>query len=87
MAIYVVLCFILHTGAVMILAASLEFEKGHNSEVTERPSDNEEIPIVSTYSQQKHMVFNLQSIFTSPPIPPYLPWNVNPENPTEAFSS
>ena len=31
----------------MILAASLEFEKGHNSEITERPSDNEEIPIVS----------------------------------------
>ena len=54
MAIYVVLCFILHTGAVMILAASLEFEKGHNSEVTERPSDNEEIPIVSVFSAKAH---------------------------------
>ena len=30
----------------MILAASLEFEKNHNSEVIERPSDNEEIPMV-----------------------------------------
>ena len=32
----------------MILAASLEFEKNHNSEVIERPSDNEEIPMVSS---------------------------------------
>ncbi|RWS25690.1 translocation protein SEC63-like protein [Leptotrombidium deliense] len=28
----------------MILAASLEFEKGHNNEVIERPSDNVEVP-------------------------------------------
>merc|ERR1719510_2670860 len=28
----------------MVLAASLEFEKGHNSEVVERPTDNAEIP-------------------------------------------
>merc|ERR1719210_3290782 len=28
----------------MVLAASLEFERGHNSEVVERPTDNEEIP-------------------------------------------
>lgn len=28
----------------MVLAASLEFEKGHNKEVVDRPSDNEEIP-------------------------------------------
>lgn len=31
----------------MILAASLEFEKKHNSEVVERPTDNEEVPHVS----------------------------------------
>ncbi|KAK6187306.1 hypothetical protein SNE40_005367 [Patella caerulea] len=30
--------------AVMILAASFEFDKFHNSEVVERPSDNEQIP-------------------------------------------
>ena len=28
----------------MILAASMEFERNHNSEIVERPSDNEEIP-------------------------------------------
>merc|ERR1711971_1158181 len=28
----------------MVLAASLEFERGHNSEVAERPTDNQEIP-------------------------------------------
>lgn len=31
----------------MILGASMEFERGHSSEVVERPSDNEEIPMVS----------------------------------------
>lgn len=31
----------------MILAGSMEFEKTHNSEIIERPSDNEEIPAVS----------------------------------------
>ena len=30
----------------MILAASMEFEKGHNNDVQERPSDNTEIPMV-----------------------------------------
>lgn len=30
----------------MILAGSLEFEKGHNNEVQERPSDNVELPEV-----------------------------------------
>jgi len=30
--------------ALMVLAASLEFEKGHNSEVVERDSDNIEVP-------------------------------------------
>lgn len=29
---------------IMILAASLEFDKRHNSAVTERPTDNEEVP-------------------------------------------
>uniref|UniRef100_T1JAW5 Tryptophan--tRNA ligase, cytoplasmic n=1 Tax=Strigamia maritima TaxID=126957 RepID=T1JAW5_STRMM len=32
--------------ALMILAASLEFEKGHNNEVVERPSDNVEVPLL-----------------------------------------
>lgn len=31
---------------IMILAASLEFDKKHNSEIIERESDNEEIPQV-----------------------------------------
>ena len=30
----------------MVLAASFEFEKSHNSEIVERPSDNEEVPQV-----------------------------------------
>jgi translocation protein SEC63 len=33
---------------IMILAASLEFERKHNGEITERPTDNEEVPHVST---------------------------------------
>jgi hypothetical protein len=33
--------------AIMILAASLEFEKKHNGEIVERPTDNEEVPHVS----------------------------------------
>jgi translocation protein SEC63 len=32
---------------IMILAASLEFEKRHNREIVERPTDNEEVPHVS----------------------------------------
>jgi translocation protein SEC63 len=32
---------------IMILAASLEFEKKHNGEIVERPTDNEEVPHVS----------------------------------------
>lgn len=31
---------------IMILAASLEFDKNHNSEIIVRESDNEEIPQV-----------------------------------------
>ena len=34
------------TGVIMILGGSMEFEKGHNPEVVERPTDNEEIPTV-----------------------------------------
>lgn len=33
--------------ALMVLAASLEFDKRHNSQVVERQSDNEEVPAVS----------------------------------------
>lgn len=32
---------------IMILAASLEFDRKHNSEIIERESDNEEIPQVT----------------------------------------
>lgn len=32
---------------IMILAASLEFDKKHNSEIEERQTDNEEVPHVS----------------------------------------
>lgn len=34
---------------IMILAASCEFDKKHNSEVVERMSDNEEVPQVYKY--------------------------------------
>ena len=34
------------TEVIMVLAASFEFEKSHNSEIVERPSDNEEVPQV-----------------------------------------
>ena len=34
-------------GVIMILGASFEFEKTHNSEVVVRESDNEQIPAVS----------------------------------------
>lgn len=30
----------------MVLGASFEFDKSHNSEIVERPSDNEEVPVV-----------------------------------------
>lgn len=35
--------------ALMVLAASMEFEKGHNSQVQERVSDNVEVPQVWNY--------------------------------------
>ena len=52
----------------MVLAASFEFEKSHNSEIVERPSDNEEVPQVSSLPQfflnfwmvLKFAVFNLK---------------------------
>jgi len=31
---------------IMVLGASFEFDKSHNSEIVERPSDNEEVPPV-----------------------------------------
>ena len=34
------------SGVIMVLAASCEFDKRLNSEIVERPSDNEEIPEV-----------------------------------------
>lgn len=34
---------------IMILAASLEFDKRHSSQVVERQSDNVEVPTVSSY--------------------------------------
>ena len=36
-------------GVLMILAGSLEFEKGHNNEIQERPSDNIELPEVGRW--------------------------------------
>jgi hypothetical protein len=30
----------------MVLAGSFEFDKFHNAEIIERPSDNEEVPMV-----------------------------------------
>ena len=50
--------FLYHTephqilGVLMILAGSLEFEKGHNNEIQERPSDNIELPEVSGLVQE-----------------------------------
>ena len=35
------------SGVLMILGGSLEYEKGHNSEIKERPSDNIELPEVT----------------------------------------
>ena len=42
----------------MILAGSLEFEKGHNNEVQGRPSDNSELPEVRQWAMGMS-VFNL----------------------------
>lgn len=40
---------------IMILAASLEYDKRHNSQIIERPSDNDEVPAVS-YLTQHHRI-------------------------------
>ena len=40
--------FFVFVGVLMILAGSLEFEKGHNNDIQERPSDNVELPEVKT---------------------------------------
>lgn len=40
--------FSFFVGVLMILAGSLEFEKGHNNDIQERPSDNIELPEVKT---------------------------------------
>lgn len=42
---------------IMILAASLEFDKRHNSQIIERPSDNDEVPSVSCDIQSNKLVF------------------------------
>lgn len=45
---------------IMILAASLEFDKRHNSEIVERQSDNEEVPhVCNTLKSFKFFVFNI----------------------------
>jgi hypothetical protein len=51
---------LLISGVIMILAGSMEFEKGHNPEICERPSDNDEIPAVSFY--QERNVYELQVV-------------------------
>ena len=42
--------YVFFVGVLMILAGSLEFEKGHNNEIQERPSDNIELPEVKKAS-------------------------------------
>lgn len=43
--------------ALMVLAASLEFDKRHNSQVQERQSDNDEVPAVSAFYWNFHSLF------------------------------
>lgn len=43
---------------IMILAASLEFDRRHNSEIVERLSDNEEVPHVSIFLYRKKQYCN-----------------------------
>lgn len=45
--------------ALMILAASCEFDKRHNSEIIERVTDNEEVPMVRFFSLVSEMCKNL----------------------------
>ena len=53
---------ILVAGVVMILGSSLEFEKGHNNEISSRETDNEEIPMVS--EAQLLEIFFSQEVLT-----------------------
>lgn len=46
---------------IMILAASLEFDKKHNSEIIERQSDGEEIPQVRMFFFSDSCLFILFS--------------------------
>ena len=43
----------------MILAASCEFDRMHNAEVQDRPSDNEELPQVCTSTLLATMLITL----------------------------
>ena len=47
-------------GVLMILAGSLEFEKGHNNEIQERPSDNIELPEVSGLVQDSVKIIKVK---------------------------
>ena len=51
-----ILCHTTFTGVIMVLAGAMEFEKSHNNEIVERPSDNEEIPAVSS-SYLTHLTY------------------------------
>ena len=48
----------------MIIAASMEFEKGHNNEVQERPSDNSEIPVVCQFQLIENRGYSIISLIT-----------------------
>lgn len=48
--------------ALMILAASCEFDKRHNSEIIERITDNEEVPSVSKEQLSCIFVHNYKHI-------------------------
>lgn len=41
-----IVVFFCGLGVIMVLAGSFEFDKFHNAEIVERPSDNEEVPMV-----------------------------------------
>lgn len=45
----------------MIIAASLEFEKSHNSAIVERETDNVDIPAVRSY-----FIYFIKNVFDLP---------------------
>lgn len=45
---------------IMILSASLEFDKKHNSEIIERQSDNEEVPQVSGTDKKQMNLYDIK---------------------------